>query len=385
MKHLLYIATLLSLFIQAKTQNVGISVNNPTRAKLEVWGVAGTGYTSGFFGSEHGISLHRNYPGIGMNQYFDNSTYGRYMDNGFAAVWKFIHDDAGLANGLSLTLHPSGSYNTALPAGIRAWHFTRNNRFQILSTGVGGSAELDVGRGTGYEGTAIFVGTNYHTYFNYGPTENTHIRGGKPGSHVILNDVANGKVIFGDGSATLGLNTNGYVPPITLEVRQSNGGMELTNTFRTDLPWEWRVANGGPANFYLYYGNSVRTYFSYIDGSLHPVSDARLKTNISTLPSLLDKLMQLKPVTYKMKDAVQGQGRSMGFLAQNVQLLFPQLVSSGMNNSADLLGLDYSGFHVIAVKGIQEEQVQINELDKDLAEINKRLYLIEQKIATPKK
>ena len=384
MKQILFINLLLLAYITVGAQNMGIGIDNPTRAKLEVWGVAGTGSTTGFFGAERGISLHRNYPGIGMNQYLDNSTYGRYMNDGYAAVWKFIHDDPGLSNGLSLTMYPQGVYNGALPAGIRAWHFTRNNRLQILTTGAGGSAELDVGRGTGADGTALFAGTNYNSHFNYYLDENTYIRGGKPSSHVILNDIPSGKVIFGDGSATLGLNTNYYVPPTTLEVRQSNGGMELTNTYRTDLPWEWRVASGGPANFYLYYAGSVRTYFSYTNGALHPISDARVKTNIEALPPLLDKIMQLKPVTYMMKDAVKGQGRSMGFIAQNVQPLFPQLISTGMQNTPDLLGLNYSGFQVIAVKGIQEEEAQINQLSNELTDMDKRMQAIEQKLSTTK-
>lgn len=365
-------------------QNVGISVNNPNRAKLEVWGVSGNGKTAALFGGDRGISLHRNYAGIGMNQYFDNSTYGRYMGNGYAAVWQFVHNDPGLSQGLSLTIFPSGSTDAVMPAGTRAWNFTMNNRFQILTTGAGGSGVLDVGRGTGGEGTAVFMGTTYHSFFNNNlingnNNENTYITGGKGTSHVYINDIANGKVIFGLGSTTVGINTDGYIPPTTLEVRQSNGGMELTNTFRTDLPWEWRVTTGGSANFQLLLANSLRTYFSYVDGSLHPISDARVKTNILPLEPVLNKIMQLVPVTYMMKDAVPGQQRSTGFLAQNVQRYFPTLVSAGMNDTPDLLGLNYSGFNVIAIKGIQEEQAQIDGLKKDLDNIEIRLQAIEKK------
>lgn len=177
-RNLLWLAAV-SWCVHAGAQNVGIGVANATRARLEVWGAAGQGKTTGFFGAERGISLHRDYAGIGMNQYLDNTTYGRYMADGFAAVWKWIHDDPGLANGLSLTIFPAGSYNTTLPAGTRAWHFTRNNRWQILSTGAGGGAELDVGRGTGYDGTALFAGTNFNSHFNYSPNEDTYIRGAK--------------------------------------------------------------------------------------------------------------------------------------------------------------------------------------------------------------
>ena len=383
MKNLFYTLAALWLWTGSQAQNIGISADNPSRAKLEVWGVSGLGKTSGFFGGERGISLHRNYAGIGMNQYFDNSPYGRYMASGYAAVWQMIHDDATLASGFSLTIYPSGAANAVMPAGIRAWHFTRNNRFQIQSTGGGGSGELDVGRGTSWDGTAVFQGTNNWSHFNNGSNEDTYIRGGKGSSHVIINDIAGGKVIIGNGATTVGINTNYYVPPTTLEVRQSNGGMELTNTFRTDLPWEWRVPTGSNAHFQLLYANSVRTYFNYINGSLNPISDARLKTNITPLPGVLDKIMLLNPVSYKMKDAVTGQGRSMGFLAQNVQPLFPQLISPGMNNS-DLLGLNYGGFGVIAIKGVQEEQVQIDELDKDFSAMETRLQAIEQKLGKSK-
>jgi hypothetical protein len=256
-----------------------------------------------------------------------------------------------------------------------------NNRFKILSTGSGGSAILDVGRGTGNEGTAVFIGTEYRSHFNYSTSEHTYIRGGKSFSHVILNDIPNGNVVFGNGSSTVGINTNYYVPPTTLEVRQSNGGMELTNASYPDLPMEWRVASGSPANFYLYYANSVRTYFSYTDGALHPISDARIKTNVQALSSLLDRLMQLRPVTYMMKDAVEGQGRSIGFLAQQVQTLFPLLVANHMDDKNDLLGLNYNGFNVLAIKGIQEEQVQLDDLEKELIDIDQRMKSIEQQLS----
>jgi len=383
----LVLITICSLLISQSilSQNVGISVNNPNRAKLEVWGASGVGKTAALFGGDRGVSLHRNYAGIGMNQYFDNNANGRYMGSGYAAVWQYVHDDPGLSQGLSLTLFPNGATDALTPAGTRVWNFTMNNRFQILTTGAGGSGIIDIGRGTGGEGTAVFMGTTYHSFFNNNlingnNNENTYISGGKGTSHVYINDIANGKVIFGLGSTTVGINTNGYIPPTTLEVRQSNGGMELTNTFRTDLPWEWRVTTGGSANFQILLANSVRTYFSYVDGSLHPISDARVKTNIQPLDPVLDKIMQLQPVTYMMKDAVPGQRRSTGLLAQNVQRYFPTLVSTGMNDTPDLLGVNYGGFNVIAIKGIQEEQAQIDGLEKGLNDIESRLQAIEKKL-----
>lgn len=302
------------------------------------------------------------------------------MGTGYAAMWKYVHNDPGLSQGFSLNMYPSGTDNAVLPPPTRVWNFTSNNRWQILTDGAGGSAILDVGRGTGFDGAAMFWGTEYNSHFYYSGNEHTYIRGGKSFSDLILNDIANGKVVFGDAAATVGLNTNGYIPPTTLEVRQSNGGMELTNSSYVDFPWEWRVAAGGSPTFNLYYAGALKNYFLPANGAL-AVSDERIKTNIEPLVPVMDRIMQLEAVTYMMKDAVKGQRRSMGFIAQNVATLFPNLVSHSMPGGADLMGLDYSGFAVLAVKGIQEEQVQIEKLETDLSDADKRMLTIEKKLA----
>lgn len=69
--------------------------------------------------------------------------------------------------------------------------------------GIGSSnplASLDVIRGTAPEGTTRFQGTTHHSHFNFATTENTFIRGGKAGSHVLLNDLA-GQGNVGVGTA----------------------------------------------------------------------------------------------------------------------------------------------------------------------------------------
>jgi hypothetical protein len=384
MKRIFFTFIILLFAAYLPAQNIGIGIGTPTRAKLEVWGANGTGTTTALFGGDRGISFHRNFAGIGFNLYVDNANIGRYMSNGRAMLWQFIHNDQTLVQGLSLNAYPSGTANGVLPAPTRIWNFTSNNRWQIQTTGAGGSGILDVGRGTGGDGTAMFLGSTYHSHFNYSTNEHTYIRGGKGASHVVLNDIPDGKVIFGNTGITLGLNTNNYVPPTTLEVRQSNGGIELSNSSYTDRPWELRVVSGATTTFNLYYQGILKNYFRPNDGSLQ-VSDERVKTNIEDLQPVMERIMQLNPVTYMMKDAIKGQRRNMGFLAQNVEALFPQIISHHMPGDNDLLGLNYSGFGVIAIKGIQEEQVQIARLETDLSDAEKRLLAIEQKLGNVNK
>jgi hypothetical protein len=369
-----------SMMLASNAQNIGIGIPNPTRAKLEVWGAAGTGTTSGLFGGDRGISLHRNYAALGLNYYVDNANVARYMGPGHAALWQYIHNDATLLQGLALYMYPLGADNAVLPAPNRVWNFTSNNRFQILSNGGNGSALLDVGRGTGGDGAAMFLGTEFHSHFNYSTNEHTYIRGGKSFSNVVINDITGGKVIFGNGNATVGVNTNYYIPPTTLEVRQSTGGMELSHSYYPDKAWEWRVMTGGNPTFNLYYSEDLKAQFLPATGALVAVSDERLKTNIEPLEPVMDRIMLLQPVTYMMKNAVQGQRRTMGFIAQHVAPLFPLLVSSSMPGGNNLLGLNYNGFGVLAVKGVQEEQQQMEKISNDFIEIENRLKQIEKKL-----
>ena len=78
--------------------------------------------------------------------------------------------------------------------------FFASNYLFAQNVGIGTTspgATLDVVRGTGSLGTAAFRGTTYTSHFNFGTTENTYIRGGKAGSHVILNDLSGGNVGIG--------------------------------------------------------------------------------------------------------------------------------------------------------------------------------------------
>ena len=69
------------------------------------------------------------------------------------------------------------------------------------------------------------------------------------------------------------------------------------------------------------------------------------------MESTLSKVMALEPATYHYLDAENADTpRSSGFMAQDVQALFPDLVSE----KNGYLGLNYVGFIPVAIKAIQE-------------------------------
>jgi hypothetical protein len=89
-------------------------------------------------------------------------------------------------------------------------------------------------------------------------------------------------------------------------------------------------------------------------------SDSRLKTNIADLPSVLDQLGQLRPVTFNWIDPNMPQDSNIGFIAQEVQEIFPQFV--GNVGDTGYIGVKYDGFIVPIIKAIQELNIKTKAL-----------------------
>jgi len=140
-----------------------------------------------------------------------------------------------------------------------------------------------------------------------------------------------------------------------------------------------------PANSWAVYADGDFWY----TGTLKAPSDIRLKKNIENLNPVLDKVMQLETKTYEFKkdeyDFVNlANGPQIGFIAQNVQELFPTLVEEEthtfqvgidqengiiLEESIDILGMSSIEMIPILTKAIQEQQVLINELRTEMEEL----------------
>ena len=96
-------------------------------------------------------------------------------------------------------------------------------------------------------------------------------------------------------------------------------------------------------------------------------SDIKLKKNIETLNYGLDEVLKLKPVRYEWKESYKkGKGSMIGFVAQEVQEVVPEIVKESMmfDSEETKLGVDYAKMVAILTNAIQEQQKQINELKK---------------------
>jgi len=84
-------------------------------------------------------------------------------------------------------------------------------------------------------------------------------------------------------------------------------------------------------------------------------SDERLKSDIKTIDNALDKVMNMRGVSY-IKQAEKG----IGVIAQEVEKILPEVVTDGEYKS-----VAYGNMVGILIEAIKEQQKQIDELKKD--------------------
>lgn len=97
-------------------------------------------------------------------------------------------------------------------------------------------------------------------------------------------------------------------------------------------------------------------------------SDASLKTRIEPLTGALHSLLQLRGMRYEWKDAARSGmpgGPQLGFVAQQVEPVFPHWVSTGADGHKQLT---IRGFEALAVEALRELKAAIDALEARLAE-----------------
>ena len=139
--------------------------------------------------------------------------------------------------------------------------------------------------------------------------------------------------------------------------------------------------SGFSSTYALYSRSTANSYFGGVIVTPYtPVitSDARLKRNIANVDNGINTVMKLRPVSYEKKSSLTsddyGKVREIGFLAQEVQTVLPNLVSEfTKDNGEKILGVQYSELIPVLTKAIQEQQKQIDELKKEVTELKAKV------------
>ncbi len=101
------------------------------------------------------------------------------------------------------------------------------------------------------------------------------------------------------------------------------------------------------------------------DGTLTlSLSDQRMKKNISNIGRALEKVLKLQGVTYNWIDPDSSTKKDLGLIAQDVELVFPELVFT--NKVDGYKGINYSRFPAIFIEAFKEQQVIIDAQNKKI-------------------
>ncbi|MDA7717003.1 tail fiber domain-containing protein [bacterium] len=132
----------------------------------------------------------------------------------------------------------------------------------------------------------------------------------------------------------------------------------------------------------LYGGLSVYGY-SYLAGGAY-FSDKNLKENVTKLEGSLEKVMKLQGVYFNWKRQIikktgdkevniaEGlpKGRQLGFIAQEVEQVIPEIVHSAKDGYKSL---EYHTMTALLVEAIKEQQSQIRLLEEKISGLNNKM------------
>lgn len=107
---------------------------------------------------------------------------------------------------------------------------------------------------------------------------------------------------------------------------------------------------------YTAIGNGIWTNSNVTAAGFFYNSDIRYKKNIEALSGSLNKVLNLRGVTYEWKDSSKGQGVQLGFVAQEVEKIAPELVSTDKDGYKSV---DYARVTPLLVEAMQEQQAQL--------------------------
>ena len=175
---------------------------------------------------------------------------------------------------------------------------------------------------------------------------------------------ANGKIYFGNSShgvgrnASIGTLTNGN--DVTL---WTNGGGASIG-FATQLTERMRITDAGNVGI----GTSAPGYKLHVSGDIYSsgditaFSDIRLKENIVQLSGCLDKIDNIRGVSFNRIDT---GSKHIGLIAQEVEAEFPQLVATDLNSG--FKSINYGNVVAVLLECIRELKVEVNKINSRIA------------------
>ena len=168
--------------------------------------------------------------------------------------------------------------------------------------------------------------------------------------------ITSGSNIFGDKQNDIQQITGSL--KVTGSVSSSAG---FSGSFVGDGSGLTDLAGGGPfaqTGSFFATSNDIQITGSLNATSVTETSALRYKKYVKPLRSQSDNVYKLRPVHFKWKDNNRGD---IGLIAEEVGEVYPELVSKGIDGSAE--GISYTKLTAVLIKTIQELSARIDKLE----------------------
>ena len=290
------------------------------------------------------------------------------------------NDGGSILNALSFDMSANGAATFNGPITANAGVVVDNITIDGTTASISGSADFTIDSGGRIDLSAddngevrLFDGSSMYAQFK---DDNDRLSiqtlisdadmlfvgndGGSEVNALTLDMSAAGSAIFNSNvslGGTLELSTAGKYVQVTGSggtawAIGSSGGSNPPGTASTTLAFHhW---DGSAWNNEVEFDSSGNIV---ADGNITAFSDERLKDNIQTLEQGLDKIEQLRGVTYT-KDGE----KNIGVIAQEVEKILPEIVVTG-DTEQKLKSVDYSRITAVLIEAVKDLSARVKELE----------------------
>jgi hypothetical protein len=317
---------------------------------------AGLNNTTGYYNHFSGFNAgYTNTTGAG--NHFEGWQSGYYnttgSDNYFGGFQSGLHNTTGNKNialgHQPLINHSTGDYNIAI-----GWQAGFNN--------IDGHGNVFIGTQAGF----LETGSN-----------RLYIAGNFNDTPLIYGDFYD-QIIKFHGAAKVINQSYTDEPMLELnEVYDNWGTVRFRNENAPPLWWDISchldpyqqsftqlkyTANGQPTT--IFYGTGGLLVY----GTISELSDSTEKENIKPIQNVLSSIQHINAVSYNWKDKkVRGEEEQIGFLAQEIEQAYPQLVRTDEQGEKSV---SYTHMVPVLLQAIKEQQVEIDALKAKQSEMD---------------
>ena len=184
------------------------------------------------------------------------------------------------------------------------------------------------------------------------------------------NGSVNALQVYPNGVLSTGNKVNNKILVLYEMGTSSDAPLTATNFYGLGISndtFRYQVPTTSTAHKF-YFGTDLGFTVSSTGGS--PVSDRRLKREIEDYDNALEQVCKIKAKKFKLLDVEEPQ---IGFIAQEVYAVQPELVYIDESTEDKMMSLKYDRFSVLHNEAIKELLGKINTLETRLA--NKKIIM----------